>query len=244
MARFSKFTYKQFTILIIVALGSSCSKVQFEDTGTSQSSSLATAQTPPVTIVKAACSNSSQQKRKVDFFFPKPNKTCDWSVNGNLLAKNNYFQGRIEQEQILDLGPGTIICDVKFNFAEQTFLYDDHVLMTFNNAIIASSYNFTSQLPSQNGLLRYDWALMAGMYWDHSKEGVFCPNQGQCSWPATDTPGKILMNYPAQLFQGLMAEDINRNQHSIKFVSIGDNDNLDCEHSDLNFSIDVSYVKQ
>lgn len=52
------------------------------------------------------------------------------------------------------------------------------------------------------------------------------------------------MSYEAIVFQRIMAEDLTRNEHALKFVSIGDNDDKDCEHSDVSFSLDVEYVSK
>ncbi|MEK6627571.1 MAG: hypothetical protein AABY53_03005 [Bdellovibrionota bacterium] len=201
--------------------------------------------TPPVNtpIVQQACSNvTGHRVQDFNYFFPKPQETCNWGNNGNLAIRNGFFQARIEQEQALALENGAIICDIKFSFQKQQFLYDDHFILSFNDALIASSYDFQERLTPSFGLLRYDWSKMAGMTWDNRREGVLCPAGGQCSWPDTDIPGNISINYPSILFQRLMAENLNRNSHSIKFISIGDNDNFDCEHSDINFSMKVDYV--
>ncbi|MCC2680091.1 MAG: hypothetical protein K0R29_2667, partial [Pseudobdellovibrio sp.] len=38
------------------------------------------------------------------------------------------------------------------------------------------------------------------------------------------------------------AVDLGRTNHSLKFVSIGDNDDDDCEHSNIDFDVTVKYV--
>jgi hypothetical protein len=194
--------------------------------------------------VQASCNTTNRQRRTIDYNFPKPNYTCEWEKDGNLAKRNEYFQARIEQIRELAMGPNVLLCDVKFSFNTQEFLYDDHFLFTFNNAVIASSYDFSGQLSRQYGLLRYNWSSMAGMFWDKSKEGVYCGNGGTCSFPAHDVAGVIQMSYPSILFQKLMAEDINRSTHELKFISIGDNDDKDCEHSNIDFSIEVEYVNK
>ena len=216
-----------------------CNKVQITDLG----ADVAGLSSPPDTpIVNAACANNPKQTQDYSFNFPKPNYTCEWNQNGNLERRNEYFQARIEQKNEINLGAGAIICNVSFNFANQQFLYDDHFLMSFNNAVIASSFDFSGRLSSQYGLLRYDWSKIAGMFWDKSKEGTFCAAEGSCSWPITDTPGTIKMSYSSAVFQRIMAEDLNRSSHSINFISIGDNDDMDCEHSNINFTLRVEYV--
>ncbi len=201
-----------------------------------------TSPSPNVPVVQQACGSTSHQKITLNYFFPKPNFTCEWGKGGNLMELDLHFQARIEQEQALVMGPNTIICDVKFDFAQQQFLYDDHFLLTFDNAVIASSYNFGSKLTSQANLLRYDWKKIAGMYWDKTQEGTYCPANSTCSWPETDVPGTIKISYPSSVFQQLVAEDLTRTSHSLKFVAIGDNDADDCEHTDIRFSIEVDFV--
>ena len=193
-------------------------------------------------FVRDSCANQTHQKLTKSISFPKPAQTCEWEKNGNLQTRDQYFQARIEETQQLILPADAIICDIKMNFAEQQFLYDDHFLMTFNNAVVASSFDFSAQLNSEYGLLRYDWSRIAGMFWDKTKEGTFCAPGSVCDWPVTDTAGVITMQYPTAVIQRLMAEDINRTKHILKFISIGDNDDKDCEHSNVDFSLDVDYV--
>lgn len=227
-------------ILILTVSIAACNKVQMTDVASVES--LNAPQSTAYVI--DTCAGRTHQHVTANLNFPKPDKTCEWGKDGNLAVRDHYFQGRIEQVQAIELPANSIICDLNFNFVEQQFLYDDHFLVSFNDAIIASSYNFDSTFSKQYGLLRYDWKKMAGMFWDHKAEGVFCAPGGACAWPATDTPGSISLNYDALVFQKLMAENLGRTRHEIKFVSIGDNDAGDCEHSEVNFSIDVDYVSK
>jgi hypothetical protein len=219
-----------------------CNKIQMTDIALENDGLIPFGEPPDTTVVQQTCANGTPQKMSINYTFPKPNQTCAWNQDGNLSPRDRFLQGRIEQEKMLSLAPNSIICDVKFKFAQQQFLYDDHFLVTFNNAVIASSYDFSAQLSRGYDLLRYNWSKIAGMVWTDDKEGVFCAPNSQCSWPDTDKPGVINMNYPSLVFQKLMAEDLNRIEHSIKFVSIGDNDNMDCEHSEVNFTLDVEFV--
>ncbi len=240
-------TLKKLKLLSIVSFSffcfvsfQNCNKVQLTDV--SANSVLEFGEPETTSVVVKLCQNSPHDRMTKSFLFPKPAMTCAWEKDGNLAPLNNYFQARIEQNEILALPKGAVICEVKLNFEKQQFLYDDHFLLSFNDAIIASSFNFEAVLARRYNLLRYDWAKIAGMYWDKKQEGVFCAAGGVCSWPSTDTAGFIALNYEPIVFQKIMAEDISRNEHAIKFVSIGDNDDKDCEHSDVRFSLDVEYV--
>jgi hypothetical protein len=203
--------------------------------------------------VKAYCDRGTHETVTLEVNFPKPNQTCAWNQNGNLPPRNDYFQARIEQRVTLDLPAEATICDMAFDFPTQKYLYDDHFLMTLNGKVLASSYNFADELSATNGLLNYAWSPIAGIFWDQrNKEGIFCAKvtgtdgnaySGSCSWPDTDIAGQISMSFPAQVFYATMANDLQRTHHEISFVSIGDNDDLDCEHSDINFNVTVKYVR-
>lgn len=228
------------TLMAISLVFSGCNKVQMQEV---DSIGAFGAPEPPETgFVRDSCARASQKSLKKSYNFAKPSITCEWEQNGNLKRENEYFQARIEDAKSLQLEPGAVICDVQLSFSEQEFLYDDHFLLTFNDSVIASSYDFSNQLESKHGLLQYNWSKIAGMYWDKDFEGVFCAPTGFCSWPETDTPGKINMNYSSELFKRLMAVDLSRTNHSLKFISIGDNDDKDCEHSDVSFDLTVKYV--
>lgn len=230
------------TSALLALMFNNCNKIQMTDIAAEGDGLTPFGEPPDTPIVRETCASGTPRTIRINYNFPKPNQTCAWGQDGNLTERDHYFQARIEQERMLSLAPNSIICDVKFSFEQQQFLYDDHFLVTFNNAVIASSYDFSGQLSRGYDLLRYNWSRLAGMYWDFDKEGVYCAPNSQCSWPDTDKAGVINMSYPALVFQKLMAEDLNRIEHSIKFISIGDNDDMDCEHSEVNFTLDVEYV--
>ncbi len=197
-------------------------------------------------VIAAACERLQIQSAVVNIQFPKPDLTCEWEENGNLAPLNNFFQARIEQPRTLGLPEGAVICDAKFAFAQQDFLYDDHFLLLFNDTVIASSYDFSYRLePGNFGLLKYDWGKMAGMDWLKDKEQIFCPDipggQSMCSFPGHDQQGVIDLKYEPSFIQAIMSQGVPSN-HSFTMVSIGDNDDKDCEHSDVEFDVSVNYV--
>jgi len=217
-----------------------------EETTGVQPASVAPPAPTSVELVKADCMNSPTLTQSFNIVFPKPQKTCDWNLDGNLAPKDQYLQARIEQTAALDLPAGATVCGMTFTFQEQQFLYDDHFLMTFDDAVLASSYDFSSHLKTDSGLSIYDWSKIAGSYWNKSLEGTHCTGMAaslsSCSWPMTDVFGKIVMEFMPEIFYEIMAHDTSRLIHDFKFISIGDNDNLDCEHSTVTFNVKVSYI--
>ncbi len=197
-------------------------------------------------IIEMTCKNSVPLRSVVPVSFPKPKGTCAWEEGGNLDIKNQYFQARLEQKRNLNLPDGAVICDAHFDFEQQDFLYDDHFLLTFNDSVIAASYDFSQQLTAKNlGLLKFEWDAIAGIFWDVSKETIFCPQipgaQASCDFPGHDMQGKINLDYDPLYVQAIMSQGIPSN-HSFTMITIGDNDKYDCEHSEVNFDVTVDYV--
>lgn len=204
-----------------------------------------------IDVINKKCNNTVQQTANVTLTFPKPNQTCDFGNNGNLSRLNQYLRARIEQKQNLNLPANAVICDAQFEFPIQNFLYDDQFIVLFNKSIITASYDFEGIFEEKNfGLLEYDWAKIAnngaGTFWDTSKETVFCPqiagSMAHCSFPDTDVAGTIELEYDSKYIRSIMSNGVPSN-HSFSVISIGDNDDLDCEHSDLTFTVQVKYVK-
>lgn len=174
--------------------------------------------------------------------------TCEWGINGNLEAKNGYLQARYEQAMRINMPSNSKVCDMAFNFPEQAMKYDDLFLITLDERIIATAYDWQNILELDDfGYMKYNWQLMAGSVWDNSKEGTFCAGlsdgKSSCSWPVTDTNGTIKLDYNTEVIQQIMAQGLSKSNHDFRFVTIGDDDTGDCEHSRIDFQVEVSYVE-
>ena len=201
----------------------------------------------PVEHIKGLCLSRPQKIQRVEVDFRPPGETCRWGENGNLDPRDYFFQARIEQKQNLGLPEGAIPCDAHFEFNDNVFLYDDHFMLLFNSTVLASSYDFSSQLEKRSSLLHYDWLNIAGSVWDTAKETIYCPNldgsQAQCHFPDSDQQGTIHLELDPGHIQGAVANGIPSDDHSFRMVTLGDNNALDCEHTGLSFSVVIRYIE-
>ena len=204
--------------------------------------------TADIGVINETCDTLNPQTKTINIKFPKPTKTCEWGINGNLSVKDAFFRARIEEKKTLGLPRGAVICDASFDFKPQPFQYDDYFALLFNNNIITSGYDFRSNLQPQNfGLLNYDWNDLKGirMAFGSAKEMVYCPQipgaSANCSFPGHDTSGIIDLDLDKRYIRAVMSNGIPVD-HSFTLVTFGDNDNLDCEHSDVEFDVTVEYV--
>lgn len=231
-----------------------CSKVAVQSSG--ETSSLGNVDNGGgedlgIVTIQKKCNNSLPASKIVQVNFPAPTQSCAWGVGGNSGKRDSYFQARTEQEVDFVLPPGATICDLDFKFQKQEFYYDDHIILTLNDRILASSYNWKDLLSKdQNDLRVYDWSKIVTKDWNDSAgmEGVFCAGQDQglasCQWPNTQVAGDISMSFDKSIIQKVMASSAGVSKHVFKFITTGDNDgDIDCWHKAIQFDVTVKYVE-
>ncbi len=210
---------------------------------------------PELEVVSTECAKAEREGRLnsviYNFDFPKQTKTCDWGINGNLSIKNGYIQARDEKYQTVDFNPSQTVCDIKLNNAYQnSFIYDDNIIITLNKYILASTSNFSRHFSSQNGLNRYNWASIIGKdaqnsYADTTPDKQYCLGadgySSFCLFPATETTNKIQLDFDKSLIQKVL---VNSSLSTVELgvITTGDNDGTDCIHSGLNFDVTVKYI--
>lgn len=194
----------------------------------------------------------------------------DLNYLGNGPRKNGKIRARIEQYDQITVPNNGKICDLDFDFPEQTMEYDDEILLLMNDYVVMSSTNYSTESGShhydngfkvnQYGLQEYKWMGDNGFYNLYYGIGVtpkYClgvdpadPDYDQkCTIPQTQTVGQMKLDIPKDKIielstvSGLM-EGSNYNQSTINFgfVTTGDNDNGDCEHSAYSFDVSIQYI--
>ena len=158
-----------------------------------------------------------------------------------------------------------------FNFPEaQQIKYDDEIFLTVNNYVVMGSQDLSTGngrsdfinglLLNAIGLVEYKWLGQNGMYdlpyVGNNGLSRYClgvnasdPNFSQkCQIPPTDRVGTFKLDIPSEeiVKLGIMNNSGKIDSNSnIKFswISIGDNDNGDCETSPYGLDVDVEYVQ-
>ncbi len=210
---------------------------------------------PDVQIVSTECEKAQLAGRlqtvTYNFNFTKQTKTCDWGINGNLSKVNAYVRARDEKYQTVDFDPSQTVCDIKLNNAYQnSFIYDDNIIITLNKYILASTTDFSRHFSSRNGLKIYDWSSIIGKdaqnaYQDTTPDKQYClgadSNSSFCLFPATETTNKIELNFDKSLIQKVLVNS-SLSKVELGVITTGDNDDTDCKHSGLNFDVTVQYI--
>lgn len=200
-----------------------------------------------------------------------PNDASDLNLAMNGPRKNERIRARLEQDVNIQLPEDAIICDMDFNFPEaQQIKYDDEIFLTVNNYVVMGSQDLSTGngrsdfinglLLNAIGLVEYKWLGQNGMYdlpyVGNNGLSRYClgvnasdPNFSQkCQIPPTDRVGTFKLDIPSEeiVKLGIMNNSGKIDSNSnIKFswISIGDNDNGDCETSPYGLDVDVEYVQ-
>jgi hypothetical protein len=198
--------------------------------------------------------------------FPLPSKSCAWgsgtgSTAGNLSQKDGRISARFEEARSLAIPKGAFLCRMAISFVgaggstNQNMYYDDEIFVLFDNLIIASSKDYGTRFPALNGFQVYDWTKLVGTEYSQLGAGPYCVGgAGTCGIPKTQTNGVMtltvsdkivqkLATTSGMIFEGQKIQTAKPTEHSIGFVTIGDNDDpIDCKHSPLGFNVHAEYV--
>jgi hypothetical protein len=203
----------------------------------------------------------------MDFLFPASIE-CEWDKNGNLSRLDRQVRAR--REQYLDfVVPQSSLCDIRFTFPSQSMQYDDEIFFIYGDTVVMSSQDYraskvypTGLMESDRGFVKYQWAgddALLGLRYDHRLTPRYClesigPKQSPqlCQIPETETAGQIRLAIPSERIlelsqvNGLKFDDEHAQspfKSRFGFVTTGDNDDGDCEHSEFRFQTVIDYIE-
>ncbi len=204
--------------------------------------------------IERLCAESTPEEETVLVRFEAETEDCPWEEDDNLPAQDGYYTARIESTEDLDIPTSAVLCDVEYNFQvnpdeAQIMRYDDHFVLDFNGAVLAASNRQVAEfMPTSDDLRIWDWSEVAGQQIDWNQTDNWCLGEDEgladCTIPATDTPGEMLLDYDDAIVDKLSLRAVERGRVEFTFTTIGDNDaGTDCTHEPFEFEIDVAYVE-
>ena len=178
---------------------------------------------------------------------------CNWSQDGNLDATQGIYAAQEASTVTLNMDPGQVICDIQFPFDTDysfsglfaSFGFDDHLVVTLNNRVLAASHEeIVGLLNSDSYGVVYDWDSIKG---SSMSLGSFPPN-----W-FIDSTSSISSVFPVDYPQasaftlafshaslsGPLQKVYDDNEMEFSIITFGDNDGYDCYHTTLSFNFDV-----
>ena len=195
----------------------------------------------------------------------------DINAAGNGPRIQKIITARDEKYDKVQLPEDGIICDLDFDFPTQAMQYDDEIFLLMNDYVIMSSTNYSTQSGSayytnglavdSHGLQKFKWSggdnSLYGLFYGQDITPKYClgldssmPNYDSlCEIPGTTLLGQIKLEIPKEKIielstvSGLLeGTQYNRSTLNFGFVTTGDNDNGDCEHSAFSFGVAIKYI--
>ncbi len=168
-------------------------------------------------------------------------------VNGNLPnIVSKRLQARVENEKSLDLPSNAVLCDIEFEFKQQSFHYDDQAFL-----VLGGYYIFATQLKSEyregdGALLRYDWQKLRGMPWEPGLHQPVCMGMdqgGTCLLPPSDQSGNFDISIPRKVSTELSHKLIGQEDYSFRLIGAGEGTpGTDCHiKQSLSFDVKIRY---
>jgi len=172
---------------------------------------------------------------------------CAWGSGDNLSGLQGYFRGHEEQAWVYPVAQDTRVCDVRFEFSQEygglafPLRYDDHLLFTFNNRVI-----FTTFSPLLDGL-DADPLGYAIFHWLHVRDRPMqfyvepwaVGSDYTVDLPNSDVMGDAVLALDAQALSDVSRSALSVNTLDLQLYSFGDNDLTDCGHTGLSFWVEI-----
>lgn len=194
---------------------------------------------------QAVCSQGTKKTLTQKIRFPETTN-CRFGTAGNLGRRDAYLQAMEAQTTAITLPGKAQLCGVSVTSAVSTIQYDDFMILTLNGYVLLSSNaDILKGLEgSASTAYKWDFSRIRGVPVDFDSPS-YCmgSDSSVCTIPVTDTPGQFQMKVdPTSLIH--LADQVVEN-HTLNFalVATGDNDDLDCWHTELNLDFTLQYVE-
>ncbi len=200
--------------------------------------------------IRELCRDEPYDTAVFEVLFPALEPDCPWNEGDNTAMAEAALTARVEQELILELPEGAVLCDIEFDFASsgdvyQEMLYDDDIFLTFDGVVItANDGNHVEKLPLEEGLPLWDWSAVVGGRISASRAWTYCLGEGSyCELPPTETAGRFALTYDQDTVTSLAWRALGRESITMAFITGGDDDlDKDCRHEDFRFDLVVPWV--
>ena len=204
--------------------------------------------------LRRACEAGQPEDVRLDAYFPRAVEGCRFGEDGNLPPADGLITARREDVVELDVPSGGVVCGLDFDFTgadpdlQQYMRYDDHFMMTFDDAVLATNYGpMVSLFPSEDGLRVYSWDALAGYDFDFDNSVPnYCLGQDEglsdCTIPPPETPGPIALSFQGELVDRLALRALELDRYELALVTTGDNDWSDCSHSAFSATVMASVL--
>lgn len=198
----------------------------------------------------ALCSSEERLTLHEKVVFPElaAGRTCAFGSGDNLSRKDLFFRAQLRQEHSVQLPKGALFCGFALSHQPAAMRYDDEMFFLVNERILLSTKNYSEYFPAAGIFRNFSWTALRDKPYDalDTSRGLYClggaDGLSQCQLPPTETSGQIQLKFSPELTLALASRLAGEELLRFSWVTTGDNDDTDCRHSEISFTMDVHYV--
>lgn len=191
-----------------------------------------------------ACSSNPSKTKVVDLYYPA-RRDCAWNQNGNLGRVDGHLQARFEEKKNVSLPANAVLCELGIRSKTDSFQYDDTFFLTFDKYIlISSNSNVMPEFQKEKSLSVWNFDDIKGERHDFNRSGSYCLGEdaSTCTVPQHDQRGGLSLTIDTETLSDLALSLQNKTSYDVGAVTTGDNDDGDCEHTDLTLEVTLKYI--
>lgn len=194
----------------------------------------------------AQCSQGTPLTITRQIRFPRTD-TCRWNQDGNLARRNAYLQAAEAQSSSIQLPANAQLCSMSLASQSSTLHYDDFIILTLNGYVLLSSNQKLTQnlLGSAQTAFQWDFSRVRGKAVDFDSPAYCLGSSGSaCQVPVTDVPGQFRLDMNPQTLLNLADRVYGQQNLNFSLIATGDNDDLDCFHTDMTLEFTLQYTQK
>lgn len=201
--------------------------------------------TAAIQKLREACDQGTKKTLKQSILFPE-RRGCSWGQNGNLQKLDAHLQARETQTASLNLPEKAQLCGLELGSKATTIQYDDFMILTLNDYVLLSSNSkmMENLQTAGNDASIWDFERVKNKTVDFNSPH-YCLGSASsiCEVPVTDTPGKFQLQIDPSSLESLADKIVGQRVLSFGLISTGDNDDVDCWHTEFSLDFTLTYVE-
>ena len=217
------------------------------DLGDSLGSDAEAGDTLGASEIYTLCSNAgaSLLTSTTNLDFP-PTQNCPFGEGDNLSKRQAYYQARVEVARTFNTPADSIICSFQLISKTEDIQYDDVVVITLNDYILATSNKsiYPNSVPPRN-ISKWSFDNVRGtpMPFETPQSCIGEP-ESVCKMPGHDRRGGFELSFEGNVLAPLSAQLMGKEEKKLSVITLGDNDEGDCEHTGIEFDVVYTYIKR
>lgn len=209
------------------------------------------------TKLRALCETKAKTYDTTLSFPANTGDQCEWGKDGNLPGGNGSagdiraVRRFLKPLKIPTKNKYVFLCDFGISTENKFTVFDDDIVITLNDWIIASDYlseSFytTRKLEKTGELFKYDFKKIVGAKWPTAKDYLGPGVTGELDTrqnSQSQREGKVNVTLSKGFLEAMPKKEMVAAEHEFGFSIHGNRmQDADCQHSGFDFKVDVKYL--